>query len=487
MKLFQKAQAARHEGLVLKPLDGAYVSMLPHLNGDYDGTIIKLKADYIPGLGDSADFAIVGAYTTSNHKVEAELLRETKWTHFVLACLNNKSEVCLHQSRPIFKLMGVVSRPAISTENMKYLSQHGRYRKENDTNYDIEVVGGGKRPKVLFIKPFIVDVVGSKFERPANTIHWMLRHPRVTKIHLDRSEQDVISFEELQGLAKEAREIPEDMASEELKIMERIRIASKPKRRTYVESKSPDSCTTMSASVASMRGLRTPERVFVRMGSCEMEAGDERFVSPLSKISNNFERQNEQSRASLKDNTRVQKRKSEASSGVSPPKRRPITRSLGNGCRQPNEAANNQPLQDKSNVSSAEHTIHSHFNTARILPNDNFLQTFKSRSRVPNNTFTSISSTSHHDSNMNINFASRPFPKNLSRESPLRETVVMLSPDIPGNGLVEKDLLHLFVNRANVKRDPEHWNRYRLPFVDPLGAKLDDTQADEGTTSPILL
>ena len=64
LSTFARAITQRWEGLVLKAYDGPYFS----LNGSHNH--IKLKKDYIPGLGDTADFAIVSGRRDT--KVEQE-------------------------------------------------------------------------------------------------------------------------------------------------------------------------------------------------------------------------------------------------------------------------------------------------------------------------------------------------------------------------------------------------------------------------------
>ncbi len=59
------------------------------------------------------------------------------------------------------------------------------------------------KPTELFKKPFVVELMGAGFDRPANVNYWTLRFPRIQKIHDDRTLGDVVSFVELQKLARE--------------------------------------------------------------------------------------------------------------------------------------------------------------------------------------------------------------------------------------------------------------------------------------------
>jgi DNA ligase 4 len=63
-KVFAQAIVQRWEGLVLKPCDDPY--FLPNSAGAF----IKLEKDYIAGLGDTADFAIVGGHCNARDEQE---------------------------------------------------------------------------------------------------------------------------------------------------------------------------------------------------------------------------------------------------------------------------------------------------------------------------------------------------------------------------------------------------------------------------------
>ena len=349
---FRKARMQRLEGLVLKPLDGSYLSLLPQNDSNYDGTIIKMKADYIPGMGDTADFVIVGAFSSSAHKIEHNLLKQIKWTHFELACIVNKDNVHDHNARPVFRLMGAVSRPAVSADNMRLLSQQGQLRQVSHDHsesgqmpYEIQLANGHTRPKALFERPFIVDVLGSGFERPANTSHYMLRHPRITKVHNDdRGIEDTVSFGELQRMAEEARAIPEDVLKEEQMIMCQIRDASKPKHPQRVEQRSPmrQTASNTTPETANTGSTRTPSVPLVRMDSCEMRPGDDRFVSPLA--GGHGADMAQRTEAALTENAQSRKRTSQYPSDGSPPKKRLIEHSQSNVSRR---MRNKSPLQER--------------------------------------------------------------------------------------------------------------------------------------------
>jgi DNA ligase-4 len=63
--------------------------------------------------------------------------------------------------------------------------------------------------------PFVVEIMGAGFAKPANARHFALRFPRVQKIHQDRTFRDAVSFDELQELARQSREVAEGNESQE--------------------------------------------------------------------------------------------------------------------------------------------------------------------------------------------------------------------------------------------------------------------------------
>jgi DNA ligase-4 len=61
---------------------------------------------------------------------------------------------------------------------------------------------------VAFKKPFVAEVLGSGFERLQNESFEMLRHPRVKKLHHDRTWEDCVTMEELDRMAREKWNAP---------------------------------------------------------------------------------------------------------------------------------------------------------------------------------------------------------------------------------------------------------------------------------------
>ncbi|KAH8800779.1 hypothetical protein F5884DRAFT_713747 [Xylogone sp. PMI_703] len=221
---FARAITQRWEGFVLKGCDDPYFS--------FDGAkpFIKLKKDYIPGLGDTADFAIVGG--RRNARDEQVLgIGKLWWTSFYIGCLENKNDVCRFDAKPRFYTIDMIDLHSISKDNIRYLNRHGYFERvpfahsipEFDVGFDRQL-----QPAELFKRPFAVELMGAGFDKPSNSRYFTLRFPRMLKIHGDRSFKDTTSLEELQKMAKQCSEVPEDSMREETHWLGKLGISDYP-------------------------------------------------------------------------------------------------------------------------------------------------------------------------------------------------------------------------------------------------------------------
>ena len=193
------------EGLVLKGLRDPYV--------DHRGTRrhIKLKKDYIPGLGDSADLVVVGGRYEANG-VLALGPGTWWWTNFSLACVEYKTDSLAQHARPSFRIVGEVSRPSISIEDIRTLNQWGRLYHVPLGHCDSGMIintdlGNQSCPTHLFTRPMVVEVVGAGFDRPSNSRYDTLRFPRVMKVYHDRTVGDAVTLTQYQSMAECSREV----------------------------------------------------------------------------------------------------------------------------------------------------------------------------------------------------------------------------------------------------------------------------------------
>ncbi|KAF2113814.1 hypothetical protein BDV96DRAFT_548808 [Lophiotrema nucula] len=216
---FARTIAERQEGLVLKPLQAPYFSLLSDVNSRQPAYFIKFKKDYLADMGgerDLGDFAVVGA--SYDPRVAAKTdLKPLHWTHFHLGCAINQKAVERTGERPKFKVVGAVSLDkAIPKPELKYLNVHGRLREvpllpsRSAPDFDIEhPKSQGPRMAIAFKKPFVAEILGGGYEKLQDEVFEMLRHPRIKKIHHDRTWQDTVTMEDLEHMAQAKWEAPD--------------------------------------------------------------------------------------------------------------------------------------------------------------------------------------------------------------------------------------------------------------------------------------
>ncbi|WPH03839.1 Hypothetical protein R9X50_00672200 [Acrodontium crateriforme] len=231
---FAMAIAQRCEGLMLKPCDAPYVSLGPEGNA-YHRSFIKLKKDYMHGMGDDADFAIIGASYMAQRALKSGV-KGLKWTDFHLGCVTNQIEVLRYNARPIFKFVGTIqSDMCIRRPILERLNLLGMYCEKpyiagvQPFAFDVRSSNFLKMD-VVFETPLVVEVLGSGFEKASSCNFYMLRHPRMTKLHEDRSWKDCVSFQELQQQAEVTNAKPEESETQEtLRWIEKLEYKSKRK------------------------------------------------------------------------------------------------------------------------------------------------------------------------------------------------------------------------------------------------------------------
>ncbi|KAI5289873.1 hypothetical protein KEM54_003005 [Ascosphaera aggregata] len=213
---FARAIAHRWEGLVLKRLDDFYHCSSQHNGQQRVGSWIKLKKDYITGLGDTADFAIVGAaYDAMSVPPRNKIVPNLRWTTFLVGCL----ECIQNDSRPVFRIVSSLDHHNLPADVLRTLNTQGQFIACNaDRNelpfllrYDQHCI---KKADVIFRHAFVVEMYGAGFEKPHSVKYWTLRFPRVTKIHKDRDWRDALSFSELQKLAQDVMSMPSNMEND---------------------------------------------------------------------------------------------------------------------------------------------------------------------------------------------------------------------------------------------------------------------------------
>lgn len=235
---FSHAIRMRWEGFVLKGLEDPYYSWKQGVRG------IKLKKDYIAGLGDSADLCIVGGHR--DPKIETELdIGKLSWTTFYVGCLTNKPDVQRFNARPTFRIVDRLGPGSMSKDDILAMNAEGQLVEQEfvadsefmsikHTRKDIPL------PISIYTKPMVVEIFGAGFERPQSSDFFILRFPRRVgskiKIHKDRGIADTVDFDELQEMAQISLKEQDDAATqEEIEWMERL-LAADPKPKYIVDS-----------------------------------------------------------------------------------------------------------------------------------------------------------------------------------------------------------------------------------------------------------
>ena len=62
---------------------------------------------------------------------------------------------------------------------------------------------------MAFKNPFVVEILGGGYEKVQDETFEMLRHPRVRKVHQDRTWEDTVTMDDLKRMAEEKWEMPD--------------------------------------------------------------------------------------------------------------------------------------------------------------------------------------------------------------------------------------------------------------------------------------
>ncbi|KAF2826924.1 hypothetical protein CC86DRAFT_466700 [Ophiobolus disseminans] len=216
---FARNLAGRQEGLILKPLHAPYFPLVTEQGHRQAGFFIKLKKDYLGDMGgerDLGDFAVIGASFDAQVAPKSDL-KPLYWTHFHLGCATNKTAVQRTGARPKFKVVATLSldkcipKPEVKYMNIQgYVRQAALHKGGVSDAFDVEHSKGfDRRMTVAFKKPFVAEILGGGFDMLQNEIFEMLRHPRVKKLHNDRTWEDCVTMEDLERMAEEKWDVPD--------------------------------------------------------------------------------------------------------------------------------------------------------------------------------------------------------------------------------------------------------------------------------------
>lgn len=278
-EVFAKAVTQRWEGLILKGSQDPYFTWGRQCHG------IKLKKDYISGLGDSADLCVVGGRRDAH--VEAEIgLGPLLWTSFFVGAVCNLEDVRRFAVKPKIKVIDTLTHYSMPTAEMLDLNRLGQLIRvpfvPSIDEFDIEVGHSKmKLPTDLFTIPFVVEIMGAGYEKLSDSPYYTLRFPRKVdgkvRFHTDRTLLDTVSFTELQAMAERSLTAANNADSQEDALwIERLIVADGRRQQDQSSSQATSSARTpTSAPVVSLSPVSpkdgSSQPVFIRPDTEEPE------------------------------------------------------------------------------------------------------------------------------------------------------------------------------------------------------------------------
>ncbi|KAK9369252.1 ATP dependent DNA ligase domain-containing protein [Lipomyces kononenkoae] len=203
-QIFNSVIDQGEEGIVVKRASGTYIGA--SLGQRYQQWV-KVKRDYIAGLGDTADFAIIGGGIDTSRLKERNLDNGC-FTTFFVGCLRNKEAVKRFSARPMFDVLFCVTY-GLDKQKLARMNELVRnFSKPYKCNiaipeYDLHIYKYvGCEMKIYFPNPPVFEILCAGFDKPAGNSFYVMRWPRVVKVHFDRDWIDGMSFDELQNTAK---------------------------------------------------------------------------------------------------------------------------------------------------------------------------------------------------------------------------------------------------------------------------------------------
>ena len=175
-EIFESSNHSREEGLVLKAGESTYL--------DPRWRWVKLKKDYIPGLGDCIDLVILGAGWDPDRARELRV-DTTVLTTFYVGVISNRDRVKARLETPHFEILFRASygldRDALELVNGNI--RHGRWASKSYDRADpfkrgllglswtYRLPKGMHPPSLLFEHPLCAEIMGAGFLRlPRSTV-----------------------------------------------------------------------------------------------------------------------------------------------------------------------------------------------------------------------------------------------------------------------------------------------------------------------------
>lgn len=183
------------EGLVLKADVSTYNSrVLPW---------VKLKRDYIAGLGDCIDMAVIGASWEKERARELRVGTDT-FTTFYVAALTDQGKPGKPHLECLFTASYGLSKEQLEALNFEIkLNTPVPYNLRDKVAYTFQLCPGLNPPSVIFQKPMLFELFGAGYDKPKGSKYYALRWPRATK-YFSTEERPWTECETLQSYTKKA-------------------------------------------------------------------------------------------------------------------------------------------------------------------------------------------------------------------------------------------------------------------------------------------
>ncbi|RPA85081.1 hypothetical protein BJ508DRAFT_412221 [Ascobolus immersus RN42] len=243
-EIFKRGIAERYEGYVLKPYNSPYIGF--GLNGNRHHWV-KLKKDYINGLGDTMDVCIIGACHDPKRALEMKGITPSTFTSFHVAFCHNKAEA-QRTGKRIFFTVDVVTHN-IPENILRVFNNHFRVKgidykdymnADIENKFDIKTRGDMPVIQKVIPEPFVVEIAGGSFHKQSNCNYQTLRWPRFVKWKEELSWADAADFRDLQIAAMRATSVPEENLTQEADAWgDRLIQSAMPKKRKHAEAISP--------------------------------------------------------------------------------------------------------------------------------------------------------------------------------------------------------------------------------------------------------
>ncbi|KIY70275.1 hypothetical protein CYLTODRAFT_371177 [Cylindrobasidium torrendii FP15055 ss-10] len=206
-----RAFARFEEGLVLKVDNGRY-------NDPRGSPWVKMKKDYIPGLGDTLDVVFLGAGWQKKRAAGLHVTTDV-WTTFYFGVVTNMNEIKKDPTvRPSFEIYFTSEYgDAVLRKGLHHLNfwlrctDHTPYetvlkKGQKLLSYDFKLFPNVPPPRVMVNVPLLAEIYGAGFTVPRGSQRYEPRHPRITLVYprSEKSWMEGVTNEQLDKIARAA-------------------------------------------------------------------------------------------------------------------------------------------------------------------------------------------------------------------------------------------------------------------------------------------